>query len=102
MAAAVAVAPSTFAKDFANKNFFEISLAEWSFHKALFSKKMDNLDFPEIAKKKFDISVVEYVNQFFKDKANDTKYLSELLKRCKDNVVKNHLIMVDGEGPLGH
>ena len=83
------------------KSFFEISLAEWSFHRALSAKKMTNLDFPVIAKKQFDISVVEYVNQFFKDKVNDTAYLSELLKRCNDNGVKNHLIMIDGEGGLG-
>lgn len=81
--------------------FFEISLAEWSFHKALFANKMTNLDFPVIAKQQYGISVVEYVNQFFKDKAKDTIYLNELLKRCKDNGVKNHLIMCDGEGNLG-
>ncbi len=81
--------------------FFEISLAEWSLHKALFSKKMTNLDFPVIAKQQFGISTVEYVNQFFKDKANDSSYLNELLKRCNDNGVKNHLIMCDGEGDLG-
>ena len=82
-------------------SFFEISLAEWSFHKALFSNQMTNLDFPALAKNKFGISVVEYVNQFFKDKAKDTAYLNELLKRCNDNGVKNHLIMCDGEGALG-
>lgn len=83
------------------KLFFEISLAEWSLHKALQSGKITNLDFPAIAKNEFGISIVEYVNQFFKDKANDTAYLNELLKRCKDNGVKNHLIMIDGEGGLG-
>lgn len=82
-------------------DFFEISLAEWSLNKALFGKKMTNLDFPVVAKKQFGISVVEYVNQFFKDKAKDTTYLNELLKRCKDNGVRNHLIMIDGEGGLG-
>lgn len=81
--------------------FFEISLAEWSFHKALFAKKMTNLDFPVIAKQQYGINVVEYVNQFFKDKARDTAYLNELLKRCNDNGVTNHLIMCDGEGNLG-
>jgi sugar phosphate isomerase/epimerase len=81
--------------------FYEISLAEWSLHKQLFANKITNLDFPGIAKKQYGISVVEYVNQFFKDKANDTKYLGELLGRCKDNGVTNHLIMCDGEGSLG-
>jgi sugar phosphate isomerase/epimerase len=81
--------------------FFEISLAQWSLHKALFDKKIDNLDFPAIAKNTYGINVVEYVNQFFKDKAKDEKYLNELLKRSKDNGVTNHLIMCDGEGDLG-
>ncbi|GHB82034.1 sugar phosphate isomerase/epimerase family protein [Persicitalea jodogahamensis] len=83
------------------KLFFDISLAEWSLHKALFAKKITNMDFPEIARKQFDIGIVEYVNQFFKDKAKDTAYLNELLQRCKDNDIKNHLIMIDGEGGLG-
>jgi sugar phosphate isomerase/epimerase len=81
--------------------FFTISLAQWSLHKKLFAKEMDNLDFPAVAKNTYGISVVEYVNQFFKDKAKDQKYLAELLKRCHDNGVKNHLIMCDGEGELG-
>lgn len=86
----------------AKKLFFEISLAQWSLHKTLFEKKMDNLDFAAKARKDFGIGVVEYVNQFFKDKAQDTNYLNEMLKRCSDNDVKNHLIMVDGEGDIGH
>jgi hypothetical protein len=48
---------------------FKISLAQWSLHKALFDKKLDNLDFAKTAKEKFGIDAIEYVNQFFKDKA---------------------------------
>jgi sugar phosphate isomerase/epimerase len=84
-----------------NKPFFDISLAEWSFHKALRAGKMSNLDFPMVAKKDFGINIVEYVNQFFKDKAQDAAYLKELMLRCNDNGVKNHLIMIDGEGYMG-
>jgi len=83
------------------KPFFDISLAEWSLHRTLFEGKLDNLDFPETAAKKFGIHAVEYVNQFFKDKAKDKKYLADLNQRAKDNGVKNVLIMIDGEGPLG-
>lgn len=101
LAAGAAIAPTVFAKGFPAKSSFEISLAEWSLHKALFGKKMTNLDFPEVARKQFGIGAVEYVNQFFKDKARDTAYLNELLQRCKDNGIKNHLIMIDGEGGLG-
>lgn len=83
------------------KQLFEISIAEWSLHKSLFGKKMTNLDFPVVAKKEFNISAVEYVNQFFKDKANDKKYLNELKKICDNEGVKSLLIMCDGEGKLG-
>jgi sugar phosphate isomerase/epimerase len=83
------------------KPMFKISLAEWSLHRALFSKQLDNLDFPKVAKMDYGITAVEYVNQFFKDKAADKKYLTELRKRAKDLGVENRLIMIDDEGALG-
>ncbi len=79
---------------------FKISLSQWSLHKAFFSKKFDPLDFPVIAIGKYQIEAVEYVNQFFKDKAEDTNWLKQLKQRCEDNGVKSVLIMIDGEGPL--
>ena len=85
----------------------EISLAEWSLHRALKAGKLDHLDFPAKAKNDFGIAAVEYVNGFFggtkinfKEAAKNTAYLNELLKRSKDAGVVNHLIMVDDEGPL--
>jgi sugar phosphate isomerase/epimerase len=83
------------------KPLFKISLAEWSFHRTLFDGKMDNLDFPIVAKRDFGIDGVEYVNQFFMDKAKDAGYLTELKQRCDDNGVTSVLIMCDGEGALG-
>ncbi len=80
--------------------FFKISLAQWSFHKMLFSGKLDNLDFAAKAKNDFGIEAVEYVNQFFKDKATDKAYLAEMKRRADDLGVYIHLIMVDGEGPM--
>lgn len=83
------------------KELFKISLAQWSLHRQIFAKKIDNLDFSLIAKKEFGISAVEYVNQFFKDKAKDKKYIGEMKKRAHDAGVKSLLIMCDGEGRLG-
>jgi sugar phosphate isomerase/epimerase len=80
---------------------FSISLAEWSLNKALFGKKIDHLDFPKIARKDFGIDTVEYVNQFFMDKAKDHAYLAEMKKRCDDLGVRSALIMCDDEGMLG-
>jgi len=96
----LAIAPDAFSGMHADVTY-KLSLAQWSLHRMLRSGKLDNLDFPAFTKKQFDISIVEYVNQFFMDKAKDSKYLSTLLSRCNDNGVKNHLIMVDGEGELG-
>jgi sugar phosphate isomerase/epimerase len=93
-------APATWAAE-KNMPLFKISLAEWSLHRTLFDGKLDNLDFAATAKKEFGIEAVEYVNQFFKDKAKDTKYLADLRKRAADNGVTNVLIMIDGEGALG-
>lgn len=80
--------------------FFKISLAEWSLHKTLFAGELTNMDFPAKSKNDFGIDAVEYVNQFFKDKAGDTAYLSELKQRCIDLGVTSVLIMIDGEGQL--
>jgi L-ribulose-5-phosphate 3-epimerase len=80
---------------------FKISLAQWSLHNTLFGGKLDNLDFPRAAKQQFGIEAVEYVNQFFKDKARDEDYIAELAKRAADEGVTNVLIMCDGLGNLG-
>ena len=85
----------------AQKELFPISLAEWSLHRTLFAGKLDHLDFARTAKEDYGISAVEYVNQFFKDKAKDQKYLAEMKKRTSDLGVRNVLIMIDEEGALG-
>jgi sugar phosphate isomerase/epimerase len=83
------------------KEFYQISLAQWSLHKALFSGQLTNLEFPVKAKNDFGISIVEYVSPFFQKKEKERGYLKELKKITDDNGITNHLIMVDGEGNLG-
>jgi len=85
----------------ADDPLFRISLAQWSLHKALFAGKLDNLDFAKTSKEEFGIDAVEYVNQFFKDKAQDSAYLASMKQRAADLGVRSLLIMVDGEGHLG-
>ncbi len=80
--------------------FFKISLAQWSFHKALFAKELAHLDFAAKTKS-LGIDGIEYVNQFFKDKAEDTAYLNQMNARAADHDVTQLLIMIDGEGGLG-
>lgn len=82
---------------------FKISLAQWSLNKGFFGRvepKLDPLDFAKIAQG-FGIEGLEYVNQFFKDKARDQAYLSELKQRAHDHGCRSVLIMCDGEGNLG-
>ena len=104
---------------------YKISLAEWSLNSLLFNPKirsmgfenimdrfrndfdsivagaeMTNLEFPAKARE-LGIDGVEYVNQFFFNKAQDTQYLNELKSRCNDEGVESLLIMCDLEGELG-
>ena len=81
--------------------FFKISLAEWSLNRAIFGGQLDHLGFPLYAKENFAIHAVEYVNQFFMDKATDQVYLGEMKSRCDDNGITSVLIMCDQEGDLG-
>ena len=80
---------------------FNISLAEWSLHRSLYSGDMDHLDFAKIAKDEFGIDAVEYVNSFFFEKAKDKVYLKEMRSRAEDLGVSSLLIMCDNEGSLG-
>lgn len=82
------------------ETFFQISLAQWSLHRSL-RKDLDNLDFAAKARE-LGIGAVEYVNQFFSDKAEDTAYLNQMNQRARDHGVNNLRIMIDGEGGLAH
>src|SRR5688572_29390146 len=83
------------------KELFKISLAEWSLNRTLRAGKMTNLDFARVAKRDFKIDCIEFVDQFFADKAKDKTYLAELKKRADGEGVKMGLIMIDTTGDLG-
>lgn len=104
---------------------FKISLAQWSLNRYLFNPDIRSLPYSEIAQKfrndyaaviansqmttldfpakarELGIDGIEYVNQFFFDKAKDTAYLSELKNRCDSEGVESLIIMCDLEGQLG-
>lgn len=81
---------------------YQISLAEWSLHRSLFEGDLDHLDFARKAREWFNIGAVEYVNQFFMDRATDQQYLQRMKTRAEDAGVQSLLIMCDNEGALGH
>jgi sugar phosphate isomerase/epimerase len=80
---------------------YKISLAQWSLHRALFDGDLDNLEFAPTAREEFGIGAVEYVNQFFMERATDTEYLQKMKRRAEEAGVNSLLIMCDGEGALG-
>ncbi|HTV01719.1 MAG TPA: sugar phosphate isomerase/epimerase family protein [Luteitalea sp.] len=79
---------------------YKISLAEWSINQPLKKGTMQHLDFAKIAKST-GIDAIEYVNQFFMDKATDASYLAEMNTRARGEGVTQVLIMCDNEGSLG-
>ena len=81
--------------------FFKISLAQWSLHRALQARNMTNLDFASKSRD-FGCEGLEYVNAFFKDKAEDMAYLKEMKFRANTEGQQNVLIMIDGEGSLAN
>ena len=99
--AALAITDLALARVAPEKGRFAISLAEWSLHRALRKQEFTNLDFPRLAKEQYGVTGLEYVNQFFKDKARDAAYLADLKSRAEGFGLKNVLIMIDGEGMLG-
>jgi sugar phosphate isomerase/epimerase len=102
--APLAVLPACVSRESAligSKPLFQISLAEWSLHKALWASELDHLDFAKKAREDFDIGAIEYVNSFFKERARDAEYLAQMKARCTEYGVESLLIMVDGEGSLG-
>jgi sugar phosphate isomerase/epimerase len=86
---------------FSAEPLFRISLAEWSFHRALFSGVLTHLDFITKARRDHGLDAVEYVNQFFMDKAGDPGFLREMKSRTEGEGVRSLLIMCDSEGDLG-
>jgi sugar phosphate isomerase/epimerase len=88
--------------------FFKLSLAQWSFHKAIRSGEMSPLDFAQNASE-LGFEGIEYVSQLYKNelkkdpdpKVAMQKLLDTLKMKSEKYGVRNVLIMVDGEGNLG-
>ena len=96
-----ATAGSTGGGTAAGVPLYKMSLAEFGLHRALRSGELDHLDFAPTARRTFGLDAVEYVNQFFMDRATDQAYLRQMKMRAEDAGVRSLLIMVDQEGNLG-
>ena len=83
------------------KPLYKISLTQYSLHRTIGSKKLDNMDFTSFTKKEFGIAAVEYWNRPFFGKAKDKAYIGQMRKRADDVGVGATVILIDGEGNLG-
>ena len=112
-------APSPALKD----PLFELSLSQWSLHRAIFGHSKEDysawiralktdpdslwqgnlhpLDFPSRARA-LGFDAVEYVNACWFGHARDQTFLQELKRRTEGEGIRNLLIMCDEEGFLGH
>lgn len=104
--------------------FFDISLAQWSHHKAFFGEALVKgweymnamfdsdpdavlagpvkpVDFPRISRQEYGIDAVEYVSIFYYGHTVESPVIRQLAQTSKDEGVRNVLIMVDREGALG-
>jgi len=85
--------------------FFKLSLAQWSFHKAIRDDKtLSNLDFAKKAKE-LGFEGIEYVSQLYplaegKEQESLDSLVIELKKRSEEHNIQNVLIMIDHEGDL--
>ena len=79
----------------------KISMAQWSLNRAFFAKTLNPIDFASIAKNDYDISAIEYVNQFYTENAKDEKFWKEMTTRASDVGVESLIMMVDEEEKLG-
>ncbi len=102
LTAAVAAQPLLFGAHHKKEGekWFDISLAQWSLHRAFKGGQRDAMDFAKISKREFGIDAIEYVNQFYMDNFTPG-VLKGLASRSRDEGVDNVLIMCDQLGNLG-
>lgn len=83
--------------------FFKISLAQWSFHKAILEEKtMSPIDFAQKANE-LGFEGIEYVSQLYRKEIAEMgmeTLLEKLKTKSEEHGVTNVLIMIDGEGSM--
>ena len=82
-------------------SIFEISLAQYSLHRAYRDGIRDPMNFAADARGEFGIGAIEYLSRDMRGREREPDYLAELKSRADGEGVRGLLIMVDGEGNLG-
>ena len=81
---------------------FDIGLAQWSLNTLFEDGSLDCRDFGVFARQALDLDVIEWVHTFFVGKERDLTYLREMRRRAQDHGVRANVLMVGGQGVVGH
>lgn len=98
---ATALASSPLIAFGAQEKELKISLAQWSLHRSFEDGILNPEDFASIAKEKYKINAVEFVNGLYPEKGKDESFWIKMKTRSSDAGVQNLVMMVDDEGDLG-
>jgi len=85
----------------AAKNWFEISVAQWSFQRQFYSGEMKTVDFPQFVVDKLGIYGIDYLSDFMLNIYKDPKALQQLRHKSDDLGVQGLMIMCHKEGRIG-
>ena len=96
-----AILPSpVFAKP--RRNWFEISVAQWSFQRQFYSGEMKTENFPQYAADKLGIYGIDFLSDFMLNIYRNPSVLKNIKIRSDDLGVKNVMIMCHKEGRIGN
>ena len=94
LGALAALTPSLLNASPLKRQFYKISVSEYSFQKSLKKGLFTHLDFPENTSK-LEIDAIDFGSVFFNGKQNDAEYLKTLVKKCADFSIKPQTLIVE-------
>ncbi len=94
LGALASLSPSLLGASPLKRQFYKISLSEYSFQKSLKKGLFTHLDFPENTSK-LDIDAIDFGSVFFNGKQSNAEYLKTLVKKCADFSVKPQTLIVE-------
>jgi len=98
---ALSVIPTSFSVKSKEKNWFDISVAQWSFQRQFYSGEMKTSDFPRFSAEKLGIYGIDYLSEFMLDIYKSPEKLKQIKNISDDLGVSNEMIMLHKEGRTG-
>tara|TARA_R110002049_G_scaffold24302_3_gene86294 strand:- start:5378 stop:6298 length:921 start_codon:yes stop_codon:yes gene_type:complete len=83
-------------------DWFQISLAQWSFKDAFYSGEMSNEALPEFTRSQLGLAGIDYLSDFWLDSYRDLTTMSLMKQRAKDWNIENIMMMLHKVGDVAH